>query len=179
MSKPMTSERLGTVVSELLESAVFVFAEAIESTPWNATSLWSARLEIEQKEKYQLALCVPKELGVTLAANLLGLEPDEDEAKAGVCDSVGEMANMLAGILAVELFGADVVCRISIPKTHTETGAEHNAHAALAFCRASLNTEEGQRLDVCLVKVGEELQAPTPDTELDADQTPTPTGDSP
>lgn len=176
MSNSMTSERLGNLVAELLESAVFVFAENIESTPWDATGLWSAHLELEKDEKYQLALCVPKELALTLAANLLGLEPDEEDAKQSLCDAVGEMANMLAGTLGVELFGKDVVCRIGVPTTIEETGAEHDAHASKAFCRVSLQTEEGQRLDACLIKVGADLQVPV---LTSADKTPTPTGDSP
>jgi len=180
MSNPMTPERLGAAVTELLESAVFVFAEEIATTPWNATGLWSSHLEMEHGEKVQLVLCVPRELGLTLAANLLGLEPDEDDAKQGLGDAVGEMANMLAGILAVELFGSDVVCRISVPKITEETGAEHDAHAAKAFCRVSLKTEDGQRLDACLTKVGDELEAPDPALALSSkDKTPTPTGDSP
>jgi hypothetical protein len=176
MSNPMTPERLGTVVAELLESAVFIFAEDAAITPWDASVLWSAHLEMEHEEKVDLALCVPKELGLTLAANLLGLEPDEEDAKQGLCDAVGEMANMLAGILAVDLFGGDVVCRISVPQTAEETGAEHDAHAAKAFCRVALKTEDGQRLDACLTKVGQELKAPGPRL---TGKTPTPTGDCP
>lgn len=175
MSNLMTPERLGSMVAELLESAVFVFAEDIESTPWDAVELWSAQLELEEKEKYQLALCVPKELGLTLAANLLGLEPDEEDAKQSLCDAVGEMANMLAGTLAIELFGQDVLCRIGTPKTFEETGAEHDAHAGKAFCRASLKTEEGHRLDACLIKLGKGRELPMVSS---SDKTPTPTGDS-
>jgi hypothetical protein len=171
----MTPERLGSLVTELLESAVFVFAEAIESTPWDAAELWSAHLELEQGEKVQMALCVPKELALTLAANLLGLEPDEEDAKQSLCDAVGEMANMLAGTLAVELFGKDVVCRIGVPKTIEETGAEHEAHAGKAFCRVSLKTEEGQRLDACLIKLGDGRRLPVVSSK---DKTPTPTGDT-
>ena len=59
----------------------------------------------------------------------------------------------------VMLFGKDVVCRIAVPRTSEETGAEHDAHAAKACCRVSLNTEEGHRMDVCLIKDGE---APRP-----------------
>lgn len=157
MSEVMTSERLGTVVSELLESAVFIFAESAEPPPWPVTVLWSAHLEMEKQESYRLALCVPRELALTLAANLLGLEPDSDEAKDSLGDAVGEMANMLAGLLAVELFGKDVICRIGVPRTDEETVDQHTAHAAQAFCRVSLKTEEGHRMDVCLAQAGDEV----------------------
>lgn len=175
MSNLMTSERLAAVVSELLESAVFVFAEPVEIKPWNEPTVWCARLELEHDKKVQMSLCVPKELALTLAANLLGLEPEEGEAQESLGDAVGEMANMLAGIVAVELFGKNVVCRIGVPKVTRGSGADHNAFAAKAVCRSSLRTEEGQRVDACLferdVDFGIAASAPA------ADKTPTPTGD--
>jgi hypothetical protein len=157
MSNVMTSERLATVVTELLESAVFVFADKVESTPWDIPAIWCACLELEHEQKIQMSLCVPKELALTLAANLLGLEPDSVEAEASLGDAVGEMANMLAGILAVELFGSDVVCKIGVPKVIQGTGADHDAYAAKAFCWASLKTEEGYRMDACLLEGDAEL----------------------
>ena len=177
MSNAMTSERLGALMTELLESAVFVFSEQIAPAPWDDPAVWCAHLELEQDKKFQMSVGVPKELALTLAANLLGLEPDSVEAQESLGDSVGEMANMLAGLLAVELFGKDVVCRIGVPTVIQGSGADHDAFAAQAACRASLKTEEDQRVDVCLFEGAVEfVVAPA---EPGVDKTPTPTGDNP
>ena len=153
MSNTMTPERLSALVSELLESAAFVFAENADGVPWSDEEIWRARLQVEQRKKIELSLCVSRTLGLTLAANLLGLEPDSADATEGLRDAVGEMANMLAGVLSVELFGSDVVCRIGVPEVNQETSGEHDAHSALAVCRVAMQTEEGQRLDVSLVEI--------------------------
>jgi chemotaxis protein CheY-P-specific phosphatase CheC len=175
MSSSMTSERLSAVVTELLESAVFVFAEPVEIKPWDDSTVWCARLDLEHGKKFQMSLCAPKELALTLAANLLGLEPDSAEAQESLGDAVGEMANMLAGTVAVELFGKDVVCRIGVPKVTQGSGTDHDAFAAKAVCRSSLLTEEGHRIDACLFEG--EVDFVVAASAATADKTPTPTGD--
>ena len=175
MSNSMTSERLNAAVTELLESAVFVFAEPIEVEPWDEPTVWCARLELEHGKRVQMSLCAPKELALILAANLLGLEPDSAEAQESLGDAVGEMANMLAGVVAVDLFGKDVVCRIGVPTITRGSGANHDAFAAKAFCRSSLKTEEGHRIDACLLEADVDFAVAA--SARGSDKTPTPTGD--
>jgi CheY-specific phosphatase CheX len=166
-------------MTELLESAVFVFSEQVDVAPWDSPEVWCAHLELEKDKKYQMSVGVPKDLALTLAANLLGLEPDSDEAQESLGDAVGEMANMLAGILAVELFGKDVVCRIGVPTVIQGSGSDHDAFAAQSCCRATLKTEESQRLDVCLFEGAVEFVVTPPGSTLGDDKTPTPSGDNP
>jgi hypothetical protein len=150
MSDKPTRERLGSLLVELLESAAFIFAEPAEEKPWAEADLVGARLVLEHGERVELALCVPAELAHTLAANLLALEPDSEEARTSAGDAVGELANMIAGTLAVEMFGVDVVCKIGVPRVAPETGLEHDGHFARAGCRVSLRTEDGYRVDASL-----------------------------
>ncbi|HEX7596962.1 MAG TPA: chemotaxis protein CheX, partial [Polyangia bacterium] len=128
MSNQLTRERLASVVIDLLESAAFMFAVTSDEKPWVAEEILHARLILGHEERFQLSICVPSELGLTLAANLLGLEPDSDDAKAGIGDSVGELANMVAGLVAVDLFGPDVVCKIGVPQVLPEQGLDHDTH---------------------------------------------------
>ena len=151
-SKP-TRERLGALVIELLESAAFVFAQTAEEKPSAASDILCARIVLEYREQVELSLCVPSQLAPELAANLLALEPDSDEAKSGAGDAVGELSNMLAGSLAVEIFGRDVVCRLGMPRVASETGVDHDRHFGRAPCRVSLQTEDGHRVDVTLAEI--------------------------
>ena len=150
MSNQPTHERLASIVIEMLESAAFLFAVTADEKPWAADKILNARLVLEHQDRFQLSLCVPSELALTLAANLLGLEPESEEAKASTGDAVGELANMVAGILAVEIFGRDVVCRIGVPEVGPEQGLDHDTHFTNTPCRVSLNTEEGYRIDASL-----------------------------
>jgi hypothetical protein len=153
MPNTPTRERLGSLVAELLVSAAFVFAEIAEEKPWAAGGLLNARLTLTHGAEFELALCVPGGLAPELAANLLALEPDSAEAKANASDAVGELANMLAGILAVEIFGRDVVCKIGVPRVACETAADHDSHFGRVSCRVSLQTEEGYRVDAALAGI--------------------------
>ena len=76
------------------------------------------------------------------------------EARAAAADAVGELANILAGALAVEVFGKDVVCDIGIPVVATETGRAASDRLAKATCSANLLTDEGFALAVGLTAQG-------------------------
>jgi CheY-specific phosphatase CheX len=105
-------------------------------------------------QSWELCVCVQDKLGDMLAANLLGTESETGEARAAATDAVGELANILAGALAVDLFGKDVVCQIGIPMVATETGRAASDRLAKATCRANLLTEEGYALAVTLTAQG-------------------------
>jgi CheY-specific phosphatase CheX len=152
VSKP-TRERLGALVSGLLESAAFVFTEIVEDKPWASGDILGARVTLEHGERAELSLCLPSDLAPELAANLLALESDSEEARSSAGDAVGELANMLAGTLAVEVFGRDVVCKIGVPRVAPEAAADHDHHFGLAVCHVALQTDNGQRVDAALAVV--------------------------
>ena len=67
---------------------------------------------------------------------------------------MGELANILAGALAVNLFGKDVVCQIGIPVVAIEAGRLAEDHLTHSTCRVNLLTEEGYGLAVALTAQG-------------------------
>ena len=155
MASAPSSESLARTVSALLADAAFVFAEPTDASPSSEESPLVARLTMEHGEIWELCVCLQDKLGEVLAANLLGTEDDSGEARAAAADAAGELANILAGALAVELFGKDVVCRIGIPVVTIENGRTVAAQLASMPCRTNLLTEEGHALAVALApKVG-------------------------
>ena len=155
MSNRPNPESLSRTVTALLADAAFVFAEpTTDAIPANEDPL-VARLTIEHGEAWELCVCVQGNLGPMLAANLLGTESESGEARAAAPDAVGELANILAGTLAVEVFGKDVVCHISIPVVIVEPGRTLASRLAKSTCRANLITEEGHLLSVALTAQGE------------------------
>jgi hypothetical protein len=153
MASVPSRELLLRRVIALLADAAFVFAEPT-AAPMPATgSPLVARLTMAHGETWELCVCVQDKLGDLLAANLLGTESETGEARAAASDAVGELANILAGGLAVELFGKDVVGRIGIPVVAIETAGAVAIRLAQAACRVHLLTEEGYALAVALTGV--------------------------
>ena len=154
MASVPSAELLSRRVIALLADAAFVFAEPSAAPMPTAGNSLVARLTLEHGETWELCVCVQDKLGDMLAANLLGTESETGEARAAASDAVGEMANILAGGLAVELFGKDVVSRIGIPAVAIESGRAASERLAKATCRANLLTEEGYALAVALTGQG-------------------------
>jgi len=153
MASAPSSESLSHTLIGLLADAAFIFAEPTHA-PLPATgNAIVARLTMARGESWELCVCVQDKLADLLAANLLGTESETGEARAAAADAVGELANILAGALAVELFGKDVVCQIGIPAATVETARAVSDRLAKATCRANLLTEEGYALAVALTLV--------------------------
>jgi hypothetical protein len=154
MANPPSPELLSSTLIALLADAAFVFAEpAVAPLPSGENEL-VAHLTMGHGETYDLCLCVQNKLGDILAANLLGTESETREARAAAADAVGELANILAGALAVQLFGKEVVCNIGIPAVSIETESVVGDGLAKCTCRADLLTDEGYALAVALTLQG-------------------------
>jgi hypothetical protein len=81
-----------------------------------------------------------------LAANLLGIEPEEAQAQGGALDAVREFLNVLCGQLITKWHGTSDVFNLSIPQVRVTTHVPADALRDPAVCRLSI---EGQPL-VCL-----------------------------
>jgi len=149
-----SSDALSRAVIALLADAAFVFAEPTTAPMPAGDNPLVARLTLELGERWELYVCVQEKLGQMLAANLLGTESETGEARAAASDAVGELANILAGALAVDLFGKSVVCKIGIPTVAIEPARAVGERLAKSACRVNLETEEGYALAVALIAQG-------------------------
>ena len=154
MASAPNSESLARTLIGLLADAAFVFAEPTAMPLPADENPLVARLTLEHGATWELCVCVQEKLGNMLAANLLGTESETKEARAAAADAVGELTNILAGALAVELFGKDVVSRIGFPAVTLETARAVGDRLAKSTCRANLLTEEGYALAVALTAQG-------------------------
>ena len=149
-----SSDALSRAVITLLADAAFVFAEPTTAPLPAGENPLVARLTLELGESWELCVCVQDKLGQMLAANLLGTEGETGEAQAAAADAVGELANILAGALAVELFGKNVICRLGIPTVAVESGSAVGECLAKSPCRVNLETEEGYVMAVAVLAKG-------------------------
>ncbi|HVP68850.1 MAG TPA: chemotaxis protein CheX [Anaeromyxobacteraceae bacterium] len=145
MPAEMSADRLAELVTETLEEAAFVFCEPADPPPPFEGDVLEARLQFSGPSRGELALRASSEFAVGLAANLLGTERGDPEIGARSRDALGEIVNMLAGAVVLELFGPAAQTSIGVPAV--KGGATEPPPPE---CLAHLSTEEGDRLDVWL-----------------------------
>lgn len=142
------AEVLARTLSQVLEEAAFLFAEPSEDPPPLAGAVLQARLSFMGDHEGELVLAAGPELCATLAANLLG----EDEGGAATTgddeDAVGELLNMVAGALLVELYGPDAQCLLGLPRVEHVAPAQHEGELSRADAVATMVEEEGRRIDL-------------------------------
>ncbi len=153
MPAEISPSLLAQTLGRTLEEAAFVFAEPAEDPPPFDDDVIAARLAYHGEHAGELLLASPHGLAATLAANLLG----EDEGGASVTgddvDAVGEILNMIAGSLVLELFGPEAGCKLGLPRVQRVSAEEYGRELARAHAVASLVEEEGRRIDLS-VSVG-------------------------
>jgi hypothetical protein len=142
------AEVLASTLAQVLEEAAFLFAERSEDPPPLGDTVLQARLSFMGDHEGELVLAAAPELCATLAANLLG----EDEGGAAATgddeDAVGELLNMVAGALLVDLYGPDAQCLLGLPRVERVAPAQHEGELARADAVATLVEEEGRRIDL-------------------------------
>lgn len=141
---------LGEVLARTLEEAAFAFAEASPDLPALAGALLEARLRYVGRHAGELRLVAPERTAAALAASVLGEDGGSLPATIDVRDALGELLNMVAGAVAVELFGRDARCVLGLPQVERTTAEEHERRLGTAAAAVRIQEEGGGRLDLCL-----------------------------
>ena len=145
---------LGRVVIEILEEAAFLFTEPMDEDATQAPSpeLIVARIGYRGPSRGEMLFSTPTNVAVELAANLLGLEPDDPEVEGKGDEAVGEMLNIIGGALLKEWFGSSADFEMGIPKVERMTGEEFAKSTKGAALHLPLITDEGERIDAAVMK---------------------------
>ncbi|HWV38471.1 MAG TPA: chemotaxis protein CheX [Vulgatibacter sp.] len=138
--------RLGAIACRVLEDTAFVFAEPSASTVRH--DWMEVALPLHGLEGGSLALGASRGFAVQLAANMLGVEPDDPESESSASEALSELLNIFAGVVAHEILGASPMVRIGIPAPLLEapstTGDE---------IEVMLATDEGEAIGVRLAGI--------------------------
>ncbi len=157
MKTEISSDSLAQVTGQILEEAAFIFTESVETPPPEQQEWIEARLSFSTAEDAGangwLMLAASPSFGQQLAANLLGIEPEDADASESCQAALKEIINIIGGALVAEWFGEDVTCNLGIPETSTVSLDEHRGSGASAPYSASLVTEEDDFLHL-LAHVG-------------------------
>lgn len=109
---PVTETMLRDVVMRTLTDSAFMFPFPSD-TPVSDVEL-RVRITFEGPEPGALELGAPLSFARALAANLLGLEPDDPELDSSAIGALLELSNITAGLLVEHAWGS-TGCRLGIP----------------------------------------------------------------
>ena len=120
MMQEQKTATLMTIFSDVLANLAFMFSDESD-TDTQAGDLW-----LETTIGYyevgdggisgKLYLLCPREFSILLAANLLGVNPEDDDAGQAAEDAVKEFMNIVCGQLVTALHGTEDVFNLTIPK---------------------------------------------------------------
>ncbi len=152
MSGAFDREGFVRALTQTLDEAAFVFVEGVEpdGAPWGGDTVVEARIPFHGPAAGRISLAVSLEHAVELAANLLGVDPAAPEAASAASDALGELANILCGVLLERWFPGDERYGMGTPIVRRIDVAAYAAEAASAALRETLVTDEGRRIDAAV-----------------------------
>jgi CheY-specific phosphatase CheX len=118
---PEPTQVLKETFIEVLEQLAYMFATDVELDRVNAgvASYLQARMQFTGEPSGSVSVAVPREVAREIAANILGLEPDDPAVDRRLSDALGEVLNVTCGHLLTRLFGEEPVFTMTVPETST------------------------------------------------------------
>jgi CheY-specific phosphatase CheX len=110
---------LRDVCFSVFEQLAFMFGDELEDDEIDcpADTFFRATMGFKGAEQGTVAIVVPEAICTTLAANILGLDDDQDVYPDTAVDALKELLNTITGRLMTELFTEDTVNDLTIPVT--------------------------------------------------------------
>lgn len=129
LTQQLIHDTLPDVVRGVLADAAFLLPSSDASTPSLHGEVVVSEIEVQLPFSGTMRLFVPLEVGTELAANILAI--DHAATDAQIDDAVGEMLNIVCGVL-LERVDADASLRFSAPHTFRSHDAQPH-RGALRF----------------------------------------------
>lgn len=137
-----TQRDLAALAGEVLGNFAFMIGDDEPAQPPPGTVWLECRIAYAGPTEGTLTCWCTRGFAVRLAANLLGLEPDESGASAGAEDSLREFMNVLCGHLMTTWYGTHAVFHLSLPTVCERAGPPPLSDAAgVVHCRLSVGGE--------------------------------------
>lgn len=112
------TEMLRNVFCDILERMAFMFGDLAEEEemPDTMNNATAASMTFTGPIKGSLTLAVPSEMCPEIAANILGIDPEEERAVEASHDALKELLNVICGNVLTELAGVEPVFDLSVPE---------------------------------------------------------------
>ncbi|MBK8229350.1 MAG: hypothetical protein IPK72_01935 [Candidatus Eisenbacteria bacterium] len=111
------AEKINATICDVLERLAFMFGDATDKDelPEPQGACFEASIRYGGASEGALTVIGPRELSPVLAANVLGLDPDDEVALARSDDAIKELLNVACGHLLSELAGDGPVFDLGAP----------------------------------------------------------------
>ncbi len=111
------NEVVSEVVCDVFEKLAFMFGEVSDEAelPQTATKYVEASMTFSGDMTGTIALAVPAEVCPEIAANVLGMDPDDELVAAQATDALKEVLNVICGNLLTAIAGEEPVFDLSVP----------------------------------------------------------------
>jgi hypothetical protein len=114
--QPVTqAPELTNIVLDVLGELAFMITDDVSPELPTGTVWMAAEVEYEGPVRGVLHAWCTRTLAIRLAANLLGIEPEEGGAQVAAEDALREFMNVLCGQLVTNWHGNQAVFNLSIP----------------------------------------------------------------
>jgi len=101
---------------EVFETMIFMALEEIEDQAWEMEDVTLlGTITFKGSLEGCLSICCGMNCARTIAANMLGMEPDEEISEDDINDAVGEVANMVMGAVKARIQDEVRNVEVSIP----------------------------------------------------------------
>ncbi len=114
-----TQEQLSKTFLGVVEQLTFMFGESVPKAELEADGATFNRGDhvVHRGHVGELTVAVPEEITADIAANILGLEPEDIESEEMRHDALAEMLNVACGHVIMALAGTDANFRLEAPTT--------------------------------------------------------------
>ncbi len=115
--KPDQIEIVQDVFCDVLEQLAFMFGEPVdkEELVKNNTKHVQAHMSFSGDQSGEIFVTVPSDMCPELAANVLGVEPDDERVFDLANDALKEILNITCGQLLTTVIGVEPVFDLSVP----------------------------------------------------------------
>ncbi|MCD6288717.1 MAG: chemotaxis protein CheX [Candidatus Hydrogenedentes bacterium] len=115
----VSEEKLNAAVFDVFEKLVFMFGDVADKEEISQT-LTEDYIHVSmnftgQSARGMFALAVPAETSMEIAANVLGVEQDDQLAAAQATDALKEVLNVICGNLLTSVAGEKAVFNLTVP----------------------------------------------------------------
>lgn len=151
MTNKLPDNELYELVSGILEEAAFIFTDPAQEIESRSEDAISVLLPFTGDSAGSLVLTTGANICTEIAANLLGIEPDDPLALTKATEAQGEILNIIAGKLLVELLGNHTNYTIGIPEAISPTISEYQQMQERAVQSLYLIDEEMRKVDLLII----------------------------
>ncbi len=122
-------ELLSNVFSDVVENLAFMFAEVPDEGEFPEVNdpCVMAAMGFTGHQEGTIAMAVPESMCTELAANVLGLEPDDEIVSRFPHDALKELLNVTCGNVLTAMAGEEPIFDLTVPETKTIDAAAWKA----------------------------------------------------